>query len=79
VSELPSHGTGFLESEAFIDVVALFGAWSDNGQAPDFTVVERRLHEQFNLSELRNLEVAARTLATLIDRELALRGSDPDY
>ena len=78
MTELPSHGTSWLESEALIDVIDVFNSdWSD-AAPPDFTVVQRRLHEKFELAELRNLEMVARTLVTLIDNELALRGSDPE-
>lgn len=78
-SELPSHGTGYMESEAFMDVVVLFNTFAVDGQAPDFTFIQKRLHDGFNLSELRNLDIIAKTLANLIDAELALRGSESDY
>ncbi len=78
MSDLPSHGTGFAESEVFMDVVASFGEWNGEG-SPDFAPTQRRLHDMFNLSELRNLETVTRVLTLLIDEELALRGSDPDY
>jgi hypothetical protein len=79
MSELPSHGTGWAESEVLLDVLTVFnGDWSD-ASPPDFTTVQRRLHESFDLRELRNLETATHALAALIDRELALRGSDPEY
>lgn len=79
MSELPSHGTGYAESEAFMDVVALFNTWDESGKAPDFTVAKQRLHDAFNLNELRNLEAITLTLRNLIDRELTLRGSDLEY
>lgn len=78
-STLPSHGTGYMESEAFMDVVVLFNTFAVDGQAPDFTSIQRRLREGFNLSELRNLEAITFTLTKLINVELATRGSDPDY
>lgn len=78
MSSLPSHGTGFAESEAFMDVVASFSNWTGSG-VPDFAVAQRRLHDLFNLRELRNLETVARALTLLVDEELALRGSDAGY
>lgn len=78
-STLPSHNTGYMESEAFMDVVVLFNTFGIDGQAPDFTPIQQRLREGFNLSELRNLEAITLTLTNLIDAELTLRGSDPDY
>lgn len=79
MSELPNHGTGWIESEALLDIVQVFnGDWSDESP-PDFTIVQRRLHESFSLKELRDLETVTHALISLIDRELALRGSDPEY
>lgn len=71
--ELPSHGTGYAESEAFMDVVVLFADWMGDTHAPNFDDVRRRLRESFNDSELRNLDVVARTLVNLIEAELTQR------
>lgn len=79
MSDLPSHGTTWAESEAFMDVFTLFDQWQDGGPAPDFTTIRRRLHESFTLNELRNLEVVAQTFSALINVELATRGSESDY
>ena len=79
MSALPDHKTGFMESEAFMDVLELFDQWQDDGAAPDFTIAQRRLHEAFNLNELRNLEVIAHVLVNLINAELSLRNRHPDF
>ena len=62
-----------------MDVVVLFTNWMGDANPPDFSDIRRRLHESFNVNELRNLEVTAQTLLNLIDAELALRGSDSEY
>jgi hypothetical protein len=77
MSELPSHGTGRIESEVLLDVVEIFNDWTGDS-TPDFSVVQRRLRESFNVRELRNLETVTHALAALIAKELPQRGSNPD-
>lgn len=81
MSELPSHGTGWLESEALLDLVTLYDEWNeqDANTSPDFTLIQRRLRELFTLTELRKLELLTHVLAGLVGNELALRGTDSEY
>lgn len=71
-SRLPSHGTGWTETEVLMDVIELYDAWDGSG-SPDFSALQRRLREQFNDNELRTLETAVETLAKFIDDELSRR------
>lgn len=81
MSTLPSHGTGWLESEVLLDLVTLYDEWNeqDTSTSPDFTLVQRRLRESFTLTELRKLELLTHVLTGLIGNELALRGSDFEH
>lgn len=72
MSELPSHGTGYAESEVFMDVVEIFDTW--NGEdTPDFSPVAQRLRERFNDSELAKLETATHAFHMFITAEQARR------
>lgn len=79
MSELPSHGTGWAESEVLLDLMTLYNTFDASDESvPDFTTVQRRLRESFNLTELRSFELITRVMTGLIDLELSLRNGDPD-
>jgi hypothetical protein len=71
MSELPSHGTGWTETEVLMDVITLFN--EDQESAPDFTVVQRRLRENFTTTELSALDTVTTVLLRLVKFELAQR------
>jgi hypothetical protein len=77
MSELPSHGTDWAESEVLLDLITLYESWESSGDtAPDFTTVQQRLRESFDVTALRTLEILTRILIGLIGQELVTRSGE---
>jgi len=68
VSELPSHGTGWSETEVLLDVVEVYNTW-DGNSTPDFSTAQERLRERFTTPELIALDAIAASLHQLIEAE----------
>lgn len=74
MSDLPNHGTGWAESEVLLDLLTLYNSWEDSdASSPDFTQVQRRLRESFDLTSLRTLELITHILSGMVSQELTTR------
>jgi hypothetical protein len=71
MSELPSHGTGWTETEALMDIITLFN--EDQDSTPDFSAAQRRLRDSFTTTELSALDTVVTVLLQLVKFELAQR------
>lgn len=72
MSELPSYGTGWSESEVLMDVVTIYNTWNGEGEV-NVDSVRRRLREKFTDTELIALDAVVEMLGRLIDVELTSR------
>lgn len=72
MTKLPSHGTGWAETELVMDVVTLYDEW-DGESTPNFDNVIARTRT-FQDNELRNLWLVLTALGSVITSELAHRG-----
>lgn len=69
MSELPSYGTGWSETEALMDTLTIYNAWDANAEAPDFSTVRQRLAEKFTDDELVALAAVVEALGHLVESE----------
>lgn len=74
MSELPSHGTGWSETETLMDVVMIYNGDENiiNG-VPDFGTVQRRLREKFTNAELHAFDAIVTVLLQFVKLEITQR------
>lgn len=72
MSELPSYGTGWTETELLMDVLTIYNSWNGEDQI-NFDTVRQRLSEKLTDGELVTLSSIVEAFGMLITNELARR------